>query len=1064
MKSVLFKALLAGAIFSITMSPKSEDIDLFLSTSATNNGLPNVLLMVDNTGNWSSPFEVEMTALASLFRGLDVNKVNVGIMMFSETGGSGVRGNNQTGGGYIRAAVRKMDAPTKEIYAQLIDSFDKISDRSNSGKGATTMMEGYHYFHGNDPHAGNEKAKTDYNGNTENNSGTTARSAAVYAISGNGLNGNAIPSKGGSPYNSPIISGSCAKNFIVWIGNGAVQDPSNESNFLKGELVTAGGDDTVISISPSGSQSNWADEWARWAKADPDTEITTYTIDINKVTNGQGPGFTALLQSMAKVSGGKYFDVPDPNDLDDALDIVFSEILSVNSVFASVALPASTTAQSTFLNRVYIGFFRPDGDGFPRWPGNMKQYKLGLNVSGDLQLQDADGQGAINGNTGFITECARSQWTPDKDNPDGYWSAPLEPRGECTIGGVKYETHNGPDGPIVEKGAAAYVLRSSTTRPVQTCSSTFANCQIAAHQVPFNTTNVSAAELGVAAADHAATISWALGIDTEDEDIDGNNSTEMRPSVHGDVIHSRPVAINYGDNTDREIVVFYSGNDGILRAINANRTDATGIAAGGTDGDIGSIAPGQEMWAFMPPEFYTQIARNKLNTVTVKTPASGSNAGSSGLAKPYGIDGPLTAFEGTIGGVADKKILYAGTRRAGRVLYSFDVTNPAAPTLRWKKGCPNLIGDAGCSTADWADIGQTWSPPNITFAEGYGAGATPMIIMGGGYDNCDDDDNDTTGAAGRNHNCAATSKGQAVYLLDADTGAILQKFNAPDRAVVGSVTIVPKSENNPEIRYAYATDMGGTIYRIHGGTLAAPLPIGNTLPGSWLMQPIAKLGCDTAAGACTNKRKFLFGPDVIDLGSSLGVFAGTGDREKPIRQYGASNDVDNYFFNVLDSPTVSTWLSDENATCGADIICLDSLTPVDPNDGAGVGVSLGLKGWRMALAAGEQVVTSALTVANEINFSTHIPADPNEASCDNNLGTATAFNVNYINGVGKTIPLTGGGLAPSPVAGKVELDDGTTTEFCIGCGGEGSSLGGSTPGGTTTWTQPKARVYWNIEE
>ena len=69
----------------------------------------------------------------------------------------------------------------------------------------------------------------------------------------------------------------------------------------------------------------------------------------------------------------------------------------------------------------------------------------------------------------------------------------------------------------------------------------------------------------------------------------------MRPSAHGDVVHSRPVAVNYGTDASPKVVVFYAGNDGVLKAINGNRTAS-----------IGSVAAGKEIWSFVPPEFFAQ--------------------------------------------------------------------------------------------------------------------------------------------------------------------------------------------------------------------------------------------------------------------------------------------------------------------------------------------------------------------------------------------------------------------------------------------------------------------------
>lgn len=56
------------------------------------------------------------------------------------------------------------------------------------------------------------------------------------------------------------------------------------------------------------------------------------------------------------------------------------------------------------------------------------------------------------------------------------------------------------------------------------------------------------------------------------------------------------------------------------------------------------------------------------------------------------------------------------------------------------------------------------------------------------------------------------------------------------------------------------------------------------------------------------------------------------------------------------------------------------------------------KGWYLALAAGEQVVTSSVTAYGTTTFSTHIPTDPSRQSqtCRADLGTANVYNVSYL--------------------------------------------------------------------
>ena len=43
--------------------------------------------------------------------------------------------------------------------------------------------------------------------------------------------------------------------------------------------------------------------------------------------------------------------------------------------------------------------------------------------------------------------------------------------------------------------------------------------------------------------------------------------------MHGKVVHSRPLAINYGTSaTGDDVVVFYGAGDGMLRAVRGNQT------------------------------------------------------------------------------------------------------------------------------------------------------------------------------------------------------------------------------------------------------------------------------------------------------------------------------------------------------------------------------------------------------------------------------------------------------------------------------------------------------------
>jgi len=346
--------------------------------------------------------------------------------------------------------------------------------------------------------------------------------------------------------------------------------------------------------------------------------------------------------------------------------------------------------------------------------------------------------------------------------------------------------------------------------------------------------------------------------------------------------------------------------------------------------------------------------------------------------------------------------------------------------------------------------------------------------MGGGYDDCEDTDNNVD----ENHSCTTTT-GSTIYILDGDTGAILKTFPTL-RGVVGNVTIVPVSKNNPEIQYAYATDMGGNIYRISGESGGDPAVIGSSAPADWIITRIASLGCatpTTTVAGCDANRKFIFGPDVVKIPGTdlISVLAGSGDREKPLEAYGAAYATQNYFYSIIDKPSDPDWLLDVDTECGGtSIICHAMLTNTTATitgtfadeDQLATIAALGTvheKGWKLQLEAGEQVVTSALVVADNATFSSHTPITPAAGSCENDLGRALIYNIDYLTAEGEGGQVIGGGLIPSPTAGNVELDDGTIEPFLMH--GNPTSPYEATRASTgTSHTQPSGRVYWNIKQ
>ena len=87
MKTPVRHAILLAGLLSLPRAAPGADLDLFANPPITAVAdLPNVLFIIDNSGNWSTAFTNEMLALKTVIRSLPANKFNMGFMLSSETG------------------------------------------------------------------------------------------------------------------------------------------------------------------------------------------------------------------------------------------------------------------------------------------------------------------------------------------------------------------------------------------------------------------------------------------------------------------------------------------------------------------------------------------------------------------------------------------------------------------------------------------------------------------------------------------------------------------------------------------------------------------------------------------------------------------------------------------------------------------------------------------------------------------------------------------------------------------------------------------------------------------
>jgi type IV pilus assembly protein PilY1 len=1028
------RSVLAAVLTGLLLMPNPahpEDIDIY--TGSASGGEPNVLIVLDNESNWSATMDsnppvdadsyancggfpgsyycAQKYALMKLLEKKSANgnyvvapNVGIGLMMY---------GNGNNKGGYIRFGVRKMNDTNRAALIKLLKNMP-VDDKGSSNQDYGYMMwEGFKYFGGGtgSPWSSTTWGPIPTNGVGE---GTDKRDYAGNAIVGsaswagadsnNAYTSSSTNNSGANPavkYNSPSPASDCGKNYIVYVGHSNSQSNTNNNQDAQALFIGVGGSTTQVNPGSSSS----GDEGARYLfNSDVDKSaagtqgVITYTIGAYSIPAiGQIAAMIGTMKSMAQQGGGSYYDATNIQKLGDAFSSILTEIQGVNSVFVSASLPVSVNTQGTFLNQVFVGMFRPDESGSPKWLGNVKQYQLKYDkATGSVRLADADGLDAIDSGTGFVSVLARSYWTTDSS----FWIN--------WVPGKTQSKSDSKDGPEVVKGGGAQRQRevnltTQAGRPVYTCAvdatsgapACVADALLSA--TPFNTTTLNPANAGTklafnydpasatAATEIGDLINWVRGTDNLGNELGPGGTTTVRPTIHGDVLHSRPVALNYGGSPPR-VVVFYGSNGGALRAIDGRQT-GTGA--------------GDELWAFVAPETLGKFKRLRDQSPKLVVP---SDPAGSPNNKDYFLDGPIGAYQ-----EGSTAIIYVAARRGGNFIYAIDVSNPDTPRFKFKLS-PSTTGLSG--------LGQTWSMPKVTKVRDGTASGKVVLIFGGGYDVAED--SGTTGTTGR-----------GVYVVDALTGTVLKRFLTTTDGTSTISTSVPSDVTIANVDRdakgfadrAYVGDMAGNVWRMD---LDDPTSPTNASAG-WKLHKLASLGA----------RKFFYPPDVV-LGANFdAVLVGSGDREKVLSKTSSDR-----FYMIKDAKLGLDGTGQATITEGDLVVnTADSTTA---------------KGWYYALNVnGEKVVNAPVTIGGVVYFATNKPVV--QPVCKAALGEARSYAISFLDGSGTRTPggvgtgddayslvLTGGGLPPSPVAGLVDIG-GTIVPVCLGCGERRSAFEAGSP-------------------
>ena len=813
---------------------------------------------------------------------------------------------------------------------------------------------------------------------------------------------------------STPIKQSCQSNHIVLLSDG---QPNSFSQSHANAITNLTGDTCVYNSSVAGQTlcarnlTEWMESNDMLSSLDGKNVITTHTIGF--AATNQAEKFLKDIASPGDNPNQKrFYEANDSASLTTAFGSILQEILSIEASFNSASISVNQYRSYQHNNELYYALFTPSKK--TNWTGNLKKYRLGTEtktVNGEEEttyfLTAKGKEKAVDPETGAFKDGTRSFWS------------------------------KAPDGNRTDLGGAASRLPKPSNRNIYTDTTLNRNGNLTNEPLRTNNASITKALLGNSQMDNAEReniIQWARGVNTNDPE---------RPARQqiGDPLHSQPALVSYGcrtyvDSNDKsqgctkdgeDITIYFGTNQGFLHAITGHT--------------------GKEAFAYIPEELLPNLRQYVID------PEVGN-----GIQKPYGLDGSPVVWRldnnknGAIEpNKGDRVYLYFGMRRGGNNYYALDVTDRSSPKLLWK---------IDANSTGMGRLAQTWSKPSPTRILLNGA-AKRVLVFGGGYD----PSNDTSGTVRD-----ADIQGNAVYIVDADTGAMLWRAGSDSQAsltldkmdysIPGEIVILDLNLDGFGDQMVFA-DMGGQIWRLfidqqqsRGGNQIVVTPFGGT--GSTDARGVvADLGTSQEEG----NRRFYMRP-VTGLTNAgyrklFTIGIGSGYRAHPL-----DKTVDDRFYvlkseAVFDNPLSTPTLTEANLYDATDnkvqagnaneiAAAQNALALIPTNsDGSAKTDSNGAPlpplnngGWYIRLVEdGEKALSDIALIDGYFSFATYEPATQAH-SCKAVQGVNRYYRVNAADGTGvdgqrKTIVQNTGIISSTRlvVVNRGELDGGTGSEL-----------------------------------
>ncbi len=746
-------------------------------------------------------------------------------------------------------------------------------------------------------------------------------------------------------YTSPIDAANwCRKNFVIIMtdgkpeGEGDSYDANNvgEYDFIEGFLPDYGhprhwdydndGNDPDPSNDYVHGGSDYLDDVAKYLYATDDSLDTGHAVSGNQNLTIYTIGFHVdhqLLTDTAVNGGGAYYTTSSSHELSVALQAVMETIIEQTQTFTAPVVPVQRTTSG---NKMYISLFTPKAhDKF--WPG----YLMKLHIGSDGHLYGND---------------ETTPATDDEDNllldtllastgsPQPYWEV------HEVLKGVTLDSRN------------IYTYYTGSTADLNNSANAFVTTNASITSAMLGTPSKSAdAQTGTTA--QYDLMRYIRGYDAYDQDVDAVY-TEKRENIFGDILHSKPLIIDYVTDyahpTNNVRVVYVGTNDGMLHAIDDSN--------------------GSEKWAFIPPDLLPKL-KNMIE-------GSGHQYYVDGAPKAYikdvDKDGNIEAADG------DKVIVIFGERGGGTSYTAIDVTDPNDPQYLWRIDNANAtITGIPNPTTIITEMGESWAEPEIGKVRAGTVGSetdTIVAFIGGGYN-------------------STNTKGRGLFIINALTGALVKDYTVANSGTypvlanmtscVPSTVLAVDTTFDGYVNRVYVGDTGGQMWRFGN---QAGSENGNV--NNWTPRRLFQGNSGT---------KIFYPPDLVLESGYAYLYFGSGDRNEPM--YCPSPDPHiNRFYAVKDKNETDAAFQSRVGGVLAESRLVDMTADLLQDPGTSETTKNTIRtqlangdGWYIIMEHdGEKVLAAPVAIYGVVIFTTFTPASD---TCSYG-GDARVYAVNYL--------------------------------------------------------------------